>query len=80
MADIIDKANDAVEACLADAEARAVGKSRPEFDARFDGVHCVEDECGIEIPAARLAMGKVRCVDCQMRREKMNRMRNFNPE
>lgn len=36
----------------------------------FDGKHCVEAACGTVIPPARLAMGKVRCVDCQSRKEK----------
>ena len=75
MADIADKADGAIEACTEDAVRRAVGKSAPEFDARFDGVHCVEDECGVTIPLARRAMGKVRCIDCQTRREKLVRMR-----
>lgn len=37
----------------------------PQTHARFDGLHCVEDDCGVEIPAGRLALGKVRCADCQ---------------
>ena len=40
-------------------------QAAPEKDHRFDGLHCVEEDCGVEIPAARLAHGKVRCVDCQ---------------
>jgi hypothetical protein len=41
----------------------------PEQHPRFDGKHCVEDDCGIELPSARLALGRVRCVDCQGRLE-----------
>ena len=69
MADIIDKAGDAVEACLADAERRARGKSAPESHPDFDGQHCVEESCGVEIPVGRLALGKVRCIDCQQLKE-----------
>lgn len=65
MGDIADRAGEAIEACQADAEARARGKSAPEHDPEFDGVHCVDEDCGVEIPAARLALGKIRCVDCQ---------------
>ena len=49
---------------------RALGKSGPESHPDFDGVHCVEPDCEIEIPTARLALGKVRCVDCQELLEK----------
>lgn len=32
----------------------------------FDGEHCA---CGEAIPAARLALNKFRCVECQMKIE-----------
>lgn len=49
-------------------EARAVAIARAgaqvaETHPDFDGVHCVR--CDEEIPTQRLAMGKVRCTDCQ---------------
>ena len=44
-------------------------KVQPEQHPDFDGTHCVEPDCGIPIPAARLKLGKVRCVDCQQRLE-----------
>lgn len=65
MADLIDVATASVEVCQAEAERRARGKSAPEFHPEFDGVHCVEPDCGVEIPPGRLALGKVRCIDCQ---------------
>lgn len=43
---------------------------RLESDPDFDGLHCIEVECGDEIPLARLQLGKIRCVPCQTRREK----------
>lgn len=41
-----------------------------EHDPSFDGVHCIEPDCGDEIPEGRLALGKIRCVACQAWREK----------
>lgn len=38
-------------------------KLEPETHPDFDGKHCVD--CDNEIPKARLAMGRVRCVHCQ---------------
>jgi RNA polymerase-binding transcription factor DksA len=78
MADPADIAADTVEACQADAERRARGKSGPEHDSRFDGLHCVEEDCGVEIPRERLNALKVRCVDCQARLEKRRRMEPYN--
>lgn len=43
---------------------RARKRIAPETHPDFDGTHCVE--CEVDIPAARLALGKVRCVDCQL--------------
>ena len=70
MADPADIAAETIETCLADAERRARGKSAPERHPDFDGQHCVEEHCGVDIPAARLVLGKVRCVDCQTLLEK----------
>lgn len=47
---------------------RAKKANAPEYSPDFDGVHCVE--CDAEIPAARLKLHKIRCVDCQEEREK----------
>lgn len=41
-----------------------------EADPAFDGVHCIEEDCGDAIPGARLALGKIRCITCQSAREK----------
>lgn len=37
--------------------------ARPETHPDFDGSHCVD--CDDELPAFRLKIGRVRCVDCQ---------------
>ena len=49
-------------------------KMKPETHPDFDGEHCVD--CDVEIPKVRLDMGKVRCVDCQ---HKLERLRQLYP-
>jgi RNA polymerase-binding transcription factor DksA len=51
--------------------ANQTAANRVETHPDFDGKHCVD--CEIEIPAARLALHKVRCVDCQTLLEKDSR-------
>ena len=65
MSDAADIAGATIEVCQAEAERRVRSKSAPEHHPDFDGRHCVEEHCGVEIPAGRLALGKIRCVDCQ---------------
>ncbi len=43
-----------------------------ETHPEFDGSHCVV--CDAKIPKARLALMKVRCVECQSRIEAGSRM------
>lgn len=38
-------------------------ENAPQSHPDFDGKHCIS--CGEAIPSARLAIGKIRCVDCQ---------------
>ena len=78
MADLADIAAETLEVCMADALRRQLGKSAPEQDSRFDGAHCIEEDCGVEIPRARLNMGRVRCVDCQVRVERRRALRQHN--
>ena len=35
----------------------------PQTHPDFDGKHCID--CEVEIPAQRLAWGRVRCTDCE---------------
>ena len=63
MADIFDTAQAFQARLNSDAEARARGKSAPESHPEFDGYHCVD--CSEGIHPVRLAMGKVRCMECQ---------------
>lgn len=62
---------EALEQAQRDASiARAAKLSAPEQHDEFDGVHCVE--CWEELPQARLAWGRIRCVHCQTQLEKLN--------
>lgn len=67
MSDQIDQAQQINEAHQAASVEAARQKNRPEQIQNPDGTwphtHCVE--CEDEIPAGRLALGKVRCVHCQ---------------
>jgi RNA polymerase-binding transcription factor DksA len=66
MADIVDAADPVTELWASDAERRQRGKSDPALQPGyegFDGLTCVD--CAENIPAARLAMGRVRCIECQ---------------
>lgn len=72
-ADPIDVASNTSQRMLdADIENARAGAA-PETHPDFDGEHCVEEDCGMAIPAARLAFGRVRCVDCQTRKEDLAR-------
>ena len=68
MADQLDIANDHAEMFTSIAERKARGKSGPESHPDFDGAHCVV--CGEAIPATRLALGKVRDIECQQKLER----------
>jgi len=49
---------------------RAQAALAPQFHPNFDGEHCVG--CGEPLPSVRLAMGRVRCTECQGREERKN--------
>lgn len=51
---------------------RAKAAMAPETHPDFDGECCVD--CGDDIPQARLAMGKVRCVICQGKLERKSKL------
>lgn len=48
--------------------ALATQRAAPERHPDFNGSDCVD--CEAHIPAARLALGRVRCVHCQERIER----------
>ena len=58
------------ETARAEAEREAHVACAPQTHPNFDGVHCVEADCGDEIPAGRLSLGRVRCRECQERIER----------
>lgn len=66
--DVADQAQDQIDAFNNQAVDRARKAAAPESHPEFDGEHCIE--CEIDIPPARLALGKVRCVECQQLHEK----------
>lgn len=39
-------------------------------DGSFPHTQCVEEDCGDDLPRLRMEMGRIRCVDCQTKREK----------
>lgn len=64
-ADAIDHATETSQQLLEKDIANARAGAAPESDPRFDGKSCVEEDCGVAIPAGRLALGRIRCVECQ---------------
>ena len=65
-ADSLDHASD-VEQAFRDAAITAA-RAQARKPADFDGENCYD--CGLEIPAGRLALGKFTCVECQTLKEK----------
>ena len=73
MADVLDHASQISEQ-IRDGEVKAaMALAAPERHPGFDGVHCVERDCEVELPPERLAIGRIRCVDCQTRKELRDR-------
>lgn len=72
MADVVDDAGE-YNQIYQDAAFKTAGFSfeegkpspvlAPQTHPDFDGAHCVD--CETEIPAKRLAWGRVRCTDCE---------------
>lgn len=62
-ADPVDEATELAAALPLRGIAQASAACAPEHHEDFDGLHCVD--CDEEIPAARLALRRVRCVECQ---------------
>ena len=66
-ADPLDEAA-ALSSAITDAAIEEVRRANaPETHPDFDCEHCVD--CEVQIPKERLALGKVRCVQCQSRLE-----------
>lgn len=63
--DILDQANLITEFMTERAVAQRRAQAAPQFHPDFDGVHCVEKDCGVDMPPERLTARRVRCVECQ---------------
>lgn len=72
MADIIDNANDLVEAQQADAFKRYKSKQQDPGLLLFDGTHCVYCEEPVQ-PKERADLGYCRCFGCQEDYERLTR-------
>lgn len=46
----------------------------PEKHPDFDGVHCVEPDCGEELAPVRLAYKRVRCTPCAAAKEQREKL------
>lgn len=70
--DVADLAQDQIERFNEQSVQRARRKAQQhETDPAFDGESCID--CSIDIPKARLALGRIRCVECQSLLEKGRR-------
>lgn len=67
--DPLDQASEATAEMVAGAvEARrlaAAPQQVPNAEGIYPHTHCVEEDCGVELPLERLKLGRIRCVDCQ---------------
>lgn len=74
--DDIDRANVLAQMFTDASVAVAMLRCKPEQVVGADGEYPTPDcvDCGEPIIAARLQMGKVRCIDCQTRLEFLRRL------
>lgn len=65
--DVLDQANNLAQklndAHIAAARAKSKAEQVQNADGTWPVTECVD--CGIDIPPARLALAKIRCVHCQ---------------
>lgn len=71
-ADPIDAGAKTAEEFTADRVEAARRLAAPESHPDFEAPYCFD--CGTEIPAERLNLGKIRCVACQRIKENRERM------
>lgn len=45
----------------------------PQTHPDFDGAHCLD--CDVDMPAVRLAYGRIRCTACQVAADKLAKLR-----
>ncbi len=73
--DVFDAATDKEMADRETAISAIRSKAGPEFHEDFESPFCLD--CDGEIPEARLALGKIRCVGCQTAVEKQNKLKGI---
>lgn len=73
-ADELDAASELQEQANVDGLAR-VRAALIETHKDFDGIHCVNPDCGEELPPVRIAYKRVRCAPCQAEIERQERLR-----
>lgn len=80
MADTIDDAQAYNELHQRVSLQNFLAAAKPENHPGFDGWHCVD--CEDEIPTKRLGLGRIRCIDCQEYKDRVDAAarRNGRPE
>jgi hypothetical protein len=58
---------------IPDGEGGWIYQRKDEATGVFPIPDCVEDDCGEPLPRLRMEMGRIRCVDCQSKREPKRR-------
>lgn len=61
-----------------DEAARVAATKAALAEGTFDGKHCIEEDCGEELPALRLAEHRMLCTSCQARRETQRKQRGLS--
>lgn len=58
------------------AEAARIQATKAALEnGNFDGLHCIDEECGEELPPQRLAEYRMLCTTCQSRKEVLAKQR-----
>jgi hypothetical protein len=72
--DELDVAAEMQEQANVDALAR-VRLQLTQTHPDFDGVHCIEADCGVELPGVRIAYKRIRCTTCETKKEQQAKLR-----
>jgi len=63
--DEVDRAQHIMLQQQEEVQRRARAMFAPESHPDFDGLHCVEEDCGVVLPLERLKLHRIRCTSCQ---------------
>jgi len=72
-AELGDKAQEQAAQSAEDALAAVRRRLEPQQHPNFDGQHCID--CAAQLPYARRAAGRIRCVPCQEAEERLTNRR-----